>query len=685
MTVWLGSDAVFATVAAQAVGAVVLAVLIRSFHRQYGKAYLRHWAVSWTSLAVFGVTTLALRAPELWSLGSLGSVFVVGLRGVSGFLHAGFLALGFWELTMGRQAPRRFVTQMVVALVVVGVVVPFAGWFRGAAKAGGVVLEPIGAGAVGAGLTILGLWMIARRHLMHGIGMRLASWALVAYGVHQLHYAGFRVAEIAVGPLAGYGFWLTYASFLLQMIVGFGMISSLLEEERHAAYLATREIEHVAYHDALTGLPNRPLFLDRLIVALAQGARHGYKVAVFFLDVDHFKDINDTLGHSYGDALLKELADRIRRCVRAGDTVARFGGDEFTIFVQNISWVEDIARVAEKLLATVKQPVRIGGEELFVSVSVGVSFFPLDGADPETLLKNADAAMYRAKEQGRDNYQIYAPAMNACAVERLSLENQLRRALELNELAVYYQPLVQLDTRAMFGAEALLRWKRSDGHVAPPGDFIRTLESSGLIIPVGDWVLERACQEAVGWTNGNDVAVTLSVNLAARQFQRADLPERVDAILKQTGLDPERLELEITESCAMQNVDNSVRVLNELKRMGVRIALDDFGTGYSSLNYLRRFPIDTLKLDKSFVHDVTDEAGDAAIASAVISMAQSLGLTVIAEGIETEEQLAFLRALGCPRGQGFLFGYPIPSEEFAAYVQRSRSSVAAATREPMAV
>lgn len=678
---WSGSDVLFGTLAAQGVGAVVLALILQGFHRHYGKTYLGYWALGWWALVVFvGSSGLARQVEVGGRAGEVASTLALAAQGAGGYLSIGLLALGFWELTKGRSARRRFVVRFVVVIAAAGAVVPsITRILAPGVEGAGAVLRTLVAGAV---FTSMAIWMIRRHQPEQGIGVRLASGSLFFYGLHQLHYLTFHVLEMQGGALPAYGHWLAYGEFLLQVLVGFGMVSSLLEEERQAAFHATQQIEHVAYHDALTGLPNRPLFLDRLIVALAQAARYDHKLAIFFLDVDHFKDINDTLGHSHGDVLLKELAGRIRRCVRASDTVSRFGGDEFTIFVQYLDHVEDIARIAQKLLGTVKQPFRIGDHELFVTVSVGISFYPLDGADPETLLKNADAAMYRAKEQGRGNYQIYAAAMNACAIERLSLENELRSAVENEELEVYYQPLVELDSGSVYGAEALLRWRRPDGRIASPPNFIRTLETSGLIVPVGDWVLRRACREAFEWLERDGVRIAVSVNLAARQFQRPDLRERIEAILVETGLDPSQLELEITENSAMQNAEHSIRTLQDLKRIGVRIAVDDFGIGYSSLNYLKRFPLDSLKLDKSLVQDVTDDAGAAAIASAVISMAASLGLKLVAEGIETEEQLAFFRERGCPRGQGYLVGRPMEAGPFRQFL-RDRARHPAETPETM--
>lgn len=668
---WYGSDVVFGTLASQGVGALVLAILIRSFYRQYGKAYLSHWAQSWVALVAFVVSSGIVRHIALRGVtGEAVSAIAVAIKGGAWYLHVGLLILAFWELTTERPARQLFIRYYVGSLFIAGAAAPLAARIL-LGGTGEWIADGVRTLAAGIVLTGLAIWMYRRFRAEHGVGIRLASMSLLFYGIHQLHYFALHLVETQTGALPGYGHWLAYGDFLLQALVGLGMVSSLLEEERQSAFLASQQIEHVAYHDPLTGLPNRSLFLDRLIVALAHAARHEHKVAVFFLDVDHFKDINDTLGHSHGDALLKDLAERIRRCIRGGDTVSRFGGDEFTLLVQNLDRVEDVARVAQKLLYAVKRPFTIADQELFVSVSVGISLYPLDGTDPETLLKNADTAMYRAKEQGRDNYQIYAPAMNACAVERLSLESDLRRALDSDDLEVYYQPLVELGTGAVYGAEALLRWRRPDGRLSGPRNFIRALEASGLIVPVGEWVLRSACREAVEWSERHGANIGLSVNLSARQFLRPDLAERVAMILMETGLEASRLELEITETCAMQNAENSVRALRELKQIGVRIAVDDFGTGYSSLNYLKRFPLDSLKLDKSFVRDVTEDPGDAAIAAAVISIAETLGLTLIAEGIETEEQLAFFRTRGCPRGQGFLFGRPMAAGDFHDFLRKA--------------
>jgi EAL domain-containing protein (putative c-di-GMP-specific phosphodiesterase class I) len=376
-----------------------------------------------------------------------------------------------------------------------------------------------------------------------------------------------------------------------------------------------------------------------------------------------------------GDGLLKAVAERIRRCVREGDTVARFGGDEFTLLIPKIDHVEDAAKIAQKILETLKIPFSIADHELFVTTSVGISIYPNDGGDPQTLVRNADTAMYRAKDQGRDNYQLYAPAMNARALERLALENMLRKAISHRELVLFYQPVADMKTKNIVGVEALIRWKHPELGMLSPAHFISVAEMSGLIIPIGDWVLRTACKQTKMWQKRIDSELTVAVNLSARQFQQPNLTEIIAEVLEETGLEAKSLELEITESNAMQNAENTIYTLRELKALGVRIAMDDFGTGYSSLNYLKRFPIDTLKLDQSFVRDITTDPSDAAIATAVIAMAHSLNLKVIGEGVETEEQFAFLHKQKCDYIQGYLFSPPQPVENLEAYLIERKAAV----------
>ena len=450
-----------------------------------------------------------------------------------------------------------------------------------------------------------------------------------------------------------------------------GTIIDITERKR-----AEEQVKHLAFHDALTGLPNRLLFNDRLSIALAQARRSGEKLVTLFLDLDRFKVINDSLGHAAGDELLRRVAERLQASVRAGDTVARLGGDEFIILLTRISSEENAGKVAAKFLQSLRNPFPVQERNIFITTSVGVSVYPNDGLDPETLIQNADVALYRAKEEGRDNYQLYAPAMNARALQRLSLENRLRQALPNEELILHYQPIVDVRSGRVCGAEALLRWRHPELGLVPPSEFITLAEISGLIVPIGHWVLKTACEQVREWQAMGYPHLRVSVNLSPRQFQQSKLVAQVTGSLVAGGIDAGSLDLEITESSAMQNAELTINTLLELKRLGVAISLDDFGTGYSSLNYLKRFPIDRVKLDQSFVRDMTRNSEDAAIVRAVISMAHTLKLVVVAEGVETEEQLAFLRQHRCDEIQGFLFSPPVEAAEFRKLLLRNQTLTA---------
>ncbi|MGZ8710568.1 MAG: putative bifunctional diguanylate cyclase/phosphodiesterase, partial [Thermoanaerobaculia bacterium] len=499
--------------------------------------------------------------------------------------------------------------------------------------------------------------------------------ALVAHAAQQFREAAVAFLALPSGIRPEIPLHWGFLDLLLHSMIGLGMIASLLEDEREAAAIAADQVEHLAYHDALTGLPNRPLFMDRLIIALAQANRANQKLAVLFLALDRFKDINDSLGHTVGDTLLKSAAERVRRCVREGDTVARFGGDEFTLLIPRVDKIEDAAKIANKIIETLKIPFQISDRELFITTSIGVAIYPADGLDPETLVRNADTAMYRAKDQGRDNYQLYAPAMNAAALERLGLENELRHAVSQNEMVLHYQPIVRASSGAVVGVEALIRWQHPDRGLLAPAHFISLAEVSGLIVPIGEWVIQTACRQVRQWQKKLDYPITVALNLSARQFQHGDLVKQIRTAIIDSGIHPSTLEVEITESSAMQNAENTIFTLRELKDLGVKIAMDDFGTGYSSLNYLKRFPIDTLKLDQSFVRDVMTDARDAAIVGAVIAMAHRLGLKVVGEGVETSAQHEYLRREGCDFVQGYLFSHPKSVDEIEPFLRARRGDV----------
>ena len=428
-------------------------------------------------------------------------------------------------------------------------------------------------------------------------------------------------------------------------------------------------LQHMAHHDALTDLPNRNLFLDRLQQALNRARWHNRLVAVMFMDLDRFKNINDTLGHNVGDQLLLELSRRLGGTVRDGDTIARFGGDEFAILLDDIDSDSHISSLAQKLLDTLSMPFKINKQELFVTASIGVSIFPNDGDDSDTLLRNADVAMYRAKDMGKNNYQFYSDDLSARIFERLTLENHLRHALERNEFVLYYQPQVDARTNKISGVEALLRWQHPEIGLVTPNNIIPLLEETGLIEKVGHWVLETACRQSRAWHDTGWPFIHMSVNISSRQFNNTNFISSVHDIINQAEINPEFLELELTESMLMRNASSTVNALHSLSGRGVRFAIDDFGTGYSSLTYLRRFPIDTIKIDRSFIHDVTDNPDDAAIASAIIVMAQSLSLNVIAEGVENQKQLDFLTSRNCHYLQGNFFSRPLPAEELTRLLE----------------
>jgi len=446
-----------------------------------------------------------------------------------------------------------------------------------------------------------------------------------------------------------------------------GIFSDITERKQ-----AEERVRHLAHYDALTDLPNRTLFHDRLQQALIQAQRGHYQVAVMFIDLDRFKVINDTLGHSVGDLLLQAVAQRLTNCVRQGDTVCRQGGDEFVILLPEIGHAEDAALVAQKVLDSVGQPFFLDGHELHISSSIGISFFPSDGVTVDALMKNADVAMYRAKDLGRNNFQFYLSDMNARSLEKFSLENNLRHALAHDELELYYQPLVDAGDSKLIGVEALLRWHHPELGLLHPAQFIPLAEETGMIVPIGEWVLRSACTQAQAWLKQGHAPLRMAVNLSARQFRQADLAGSVRKILDETGFDAHSLELEVTESTLMQNLDENIMTLKELKSMGIGIAVDDFGTGYSSLNYLKRLPIDTLKIDRSFVNDVIVNRDDAAIVNAIISLARSLALRVVAEGVENQEQQAFLEDHHCDEMQGYHFSHPLPADQFAELLSKAR-------------
>lgn len=436
---------------------------------------------------------------------------------------------------------------------------------------------------------------------------------------------------------------------------------------------AEEETTYYASHDVLTGLPNRKVFEEKLNLALDNAKGANVKLAVMFLDLDRFKNINDTLGHGVGDQIMVEVAKRLKSILREEDLVARWGGDEFVIFINDVRGNFEVVRVAVKILKLFEEAVRIEDHSLHIGASIGISLFPNDGTTMQSLLKNSDTALYGAKEAGRNRYQFYNEAMNFEASERLVMENELRLALEKNELRVYYQPIVDLKTMRTMGMEALVRWQHPSRGIIKPNQFIGMAEESGIIVPLGRWVLSESCKQTRAWHAAGFTNLVLSVNFSARQFLEEDLVESIKEALNECGLDPCFLELEITESVAMENVDRTRHKLNELNNLGVKIIIDDFGTGYSSLSYLKSFPVSKLKIDKSFVRHAITREQDSKIIRAIISMAESLNLKVIAEGVDTETQLGLLAAMGCNAAQGYFISKPLAKDDFMTWMLEQKN------------
>jgi diguanylate cyclase (GGDEF)-like protein len=440
---------------------------------------------------------------------------------------------------------------------------------------------------------------------------------------------------------------------------------------------AERHVNFLAYHDSLTGLPNRTLFIERLEHHIARARRGGVQIAVLFMDLDGFKLINDSLGHDVGDLLLKAVSDRLTSVLRESDTVARLGGDEFTAIVSDVDSEGQISAAARRVLAELTSPVVVNGQEVFVGVSIGIAVYPNDGRDVRTLLRSADMAMYRAKESGRNNYQFYTPDMGDRVLARMSLESSVRRALDRKEFTVFYQPIIDLASGQIRSLEALVRWVHPELGLVPPADFIPLAEESGLIIPLGAWIFDHVCEQVAAWRDAGISPPPIAVNVSSRQLNDHDLVETVRATMHAHRLEAGTVTLELTENSVMQNFSTSVDMLRSLRELGLALAIDDFGTGYSSLSYLTRLPIDTLKIDRSFVQHLPGSAENSAIVEAVIALAHSLRFQVVAEGVEEKAQLEYLRSIGCDAVQGFLCGRPVSAAETLTLLQHKRVGAAA--------
>jgi len=650
----------------QSAGAVLLATLLHGYNRHYRRDYLLQWSRSWWALATFLIAsavaqTVARGMPHRYWAG----VALAAVTLVAGYWQIAWLLVGTAEVTTQQLVPARRIRWILLALLAGAIIAtllfttapPFSPE-QDFARRGVRSL------AAGVAFLIAGAAMWRGWSQGAGWGRGLVIAAFLGYGLEELQYFAASLVQVTDGPesLFAYTAYLGPVDAILQWVLGIGMVAWLLEEERWQVGVAAEQIQHLAYHDVLTGLPNRLLFIDRLQVALAQSRRSKRKVALYFLDLDRFKDVNDSLGHSTGDELLKGAAQRLSRISRQGDTVARLGGDEFTLLVRDIA-PEDLGLVAGKILEAIAAPYQVGNHELHVSTSIGMCLFPDDGADPEALLKNADTAMYYAKEHGRNTYAQYTGSMNVRAQDRLQLENDLRRAIANGELRLHYQAITNRVSGKVEGVEALVRWQHPARGLLLPGAFLHLADSVGVTDALDEWVLREACRQVRAWRAAGHPELRVAVNVSARPFQRPDFAERVLRVLAEVDLPPAALDLEITETVAMANAEASLTVIRALKARGVRISIDDFGTGHSSLSYLRKFPLDTLKIDQSFVRDLPADENARAIAAAVIDLAHRMKLSVVAEGVESEDQRRVLDSHACDQLQGFLLHRPLPPEE----------------------
>jgi diguanylate cyclase (GGDEF)-like protein len=651
----------------QAGAALIIAWVFIGLQRRYWRPFLGHWTRSWLALAAYSALSgLARIVLTGHTIEFPPHAAVAVLAGVAGCLQLTYLVLGTFELTTGDSLPKEMVRRVVVATAVVGALFPMFFWWH--ATNAELVYQLrvtfrrvfVAIAVLVAARAISGAPLLAR-----AIGRRTVILAFFGIAAHQIHFLA-----LSTDPdfRALHQLWLaslSLADVVLYFALAMGLVIWLLEEERQATMDAAAKIEKIAYHDALTGLPNRQLFLNQLGMALHRAKRTKTMVAVLFLDLDRFKVVNDSLGHAAGDLLLQTVAERIRTAVRGEDSVTRLGGDEFAVMCTDVRTIGDAEFVAERIIAALKRPICLEGQEVFVTTSLGISLFPADASQPEALLKNADAAMYRAKAQGRDAVERYVPELGAAALAQLGLESNLQRAIEHDQLLVYYQPIVDSKTGRINGVEALLRWNHPERGILPPSEFIGLAEATGAIVPMGEWVLREACGQVQHWRERGQTQLRAAVNLSVRQLQQADLVARVRHVLEDTGLPADSLEIEITESIAMRSSGRAIDNLRALKAAGVRVSIDDLGTGYSSLSALRLFPIDSLKIDRSFVNGVPHNTDDSAIAAAVIALGQTLGVNVIAEGIERPEQLAFFTGHRCAEWQGYLLASPLTSERCA--------------------
>jgi len=660
----------------QAAGAFFTAVLFGIFSRTYRKPFLLHWARGFSALCVmlFGAG-LTISLSSIASPTTPTRVLVSTVTLIAAYTHVTWLLLGTAELWSTPWAGRFLRWRnWVLALAVVGAVVSISLYYRDLNPFGPRFTVRIAVRSLIIGVAFLvaavGVILTRSERPSRRLGRGFVGGSFALFAATQLHFFWVSMRQRTVISDGYYPLYSGFIDFVLVFTMGLGVVIWLLEEEHTKAQSTTQEIASLAFHDPLTGLPNRKLLVDHLTRAIYQARRDKCNLAVYFIDLDRFKVINDSLGHAAGDKVLQAVSSRVTAALREADTVARMGGDEFVALTPDIHGVEDAVHIAQKVRDAIREPIQIEGRELFVSASMGVAVYPADGEIAETLLKNADTAMYRAKSQGNDLLQLYTPEMNAHATEQLALESALRRAVETFEFELHYQPIVQTSDNRICSMETMLRWRHPVLGLVRPEQFLRLAESTGLIVPIGEWTLRTAFKQLAEWRTSGYRDLRLAVNISGRQLKQPDFVDMVKLTLAEANVPASAVEFEITEMSATQSESAIVDRLRALRAMGVRISIDDFGTGFSSVSLLRVFPVDALKIDTSFVRDLVLDPNDAAIAAAVVALAKSMGLTVIAEGVENPAQLDFLRAQGCEMWQGYLCCPPVQTSEVRAVLGR---------------
>jgi diguanylate cyclase (GGDEF)-like protein len=659
------SSIVISMLLAQSAESILLAFVLYGFYRLYNRGYLLHWARSWLALCIYllGGGFALLMSSILEPTNPL-RIAVSTISLIAGYMQIAWLIYGAWEINYQKPVSEIIVKIGYALSILLAIVFELVA-LKAPAISEARHFHRSGIKSLIASIAFLiaSYVLFKTRKLHHGIGQLLVSIGFVIYGLQHLHYFIIILIRYSFHKYYTYIAYFGYLDFIIQLVIGLGLVIWFLEEEHKRVLKTAEQLEILSFHDSVTELPNFKFFRQKLEIALIQAKQNLEKVAILFIDLDRFKKINESLGHSVGDKLLNAIANRLKNNLSFADLVARFGGDEFCAFITGIKHKNQIIEIVEKLRQAIRMPFIIHNHELYLTITVGISVYPQDGNEIESLIKNAAAAMTNARRKGFDAYEFFDSKMEIKALEQLETESNLYHALKNNEFLLYYQPIINLSTNEIEEMEGLLRWNHPEKGILLPRDFLFAAENSGLIDSLELWALKQICFQVKQWHKLNYTNIKASVNLCARPFQMPNLIDEIRKILKEVDLEPSYLQIEITETIAMQNAENTLNVFHELKKLGVKIAIDDFGTGYSSLSYLNYFPIDTLKIDQSFVQYLDSNPTNISILTAIIALSHSLNLTVVAEGVETIEQLNILKQYKCDKVQGFLYSKPKPASE----------------------